>query len=415
MRRKPLKIGVIAWILAGIYIVGVIVGTWAVCYLLSGSKVSKITSLTYTLVSQYQEHGYINASPMSGRAAIVYDADGQVKDQFEAGGYPVYLDFAAEGQKYVPRVLEGKETYRLVLFARNNTTLGYTSLAYIGIPMVTDGEVTGALFWVLELRDLLEAILAFLCTFTAVFVVVTVFLLLNLHNQRKYEMIRRQYIDNITHELKTPVASIKALAEALSDGMEKSPADRNVYYGMILREANRQERMICDVLELSKLQSYRVEISKQPVSAAEVFAPVCDKYGSLCDLMGVVFSVSDEVWNLPELYTDGKCVSAVMDALLSNAVKFVKENGRISVSAKLSGKRAVICVADNGRGIAKEELPHVFERFYKSRRNDNEAGSGLGLAIARETADAMKEKLWIRSQVDVGTKAYFTISLKNTR
>lgn len=411
MRKKPMKTGTMALILAGIYVLGLVFGIWLISYLPSGGKRVGLVYMVSGLAEQYAESGQLDASPMSGVAAMVYSPDGQLLD-FDQHTRRVDHDFVRQGRKYLPRVLEGKETIRLVPLAKDNSTLGYTSLVYVGVPLTEDGEVTRALIWVRELRDLLESILGYICAYSIVFAAAAAFMLLNLRRQRQYEQMRRNYIDNITHELKTPVASIKALTEALSDGMEKSPGDRNTYYGMILREANRQERMICDVLELSKLQSCGVEIARRSVAASEVFDPVCDKYATLCDLMGVAFTVSEEVRSLPELVTDPKYLPVVLDALLSNALKFVSEGGAIRVTAQVGRRQATVCVADNGKGIAKDELPHIFERFYKGSRSDNEAGSGLGLAIAREIMDAMKEKLWIRSREGVGTAAYFTVTLK---
>lgn len=183
---------------------------------------------------------------------------------------------------------------------------------------------------------------------------------------------------------------------------------------MILCAANRQERMICDVLELSKLQNCRVEITRQIVAASEVFDPGYDKYATLCDLMGITFTASEEIKDLPELVTGPKYIQVVLDALLSNALRFVQEGGTIRITAQVGRRQATICVADNGRGIAKDELPHIFERFYKGNRNDNEAGSELGLAILKEIMDTMKEKLWIRSKEGVGTAAYFTVTPKRS-
>lgn len=411
MRRKPISNRMVALILAAIYVAGVILGIFVVSYLVSGAKREKLTGMTAVMAAQYQKDGTANPSTMSGRAILVYSPDGELLEQLKGSGYPVHFDFSAEGQKYVGRVMEGDAPMHLVFFAPNDTTLGYTSLLYIGVPL-TEGEyITGAFFWVMELRDLLETLLAVLCTFTAVFVMMALFTLQHLRTQRRYEQLRRDYVDNITHELKTPIASIKALAEALSDGMEKSPADRNVYYGMILKEANRQERMVCDALELSRLQSYRMQMKKEPLEAADVFAPVLEKYSSLCDLMGITFVVDDSVAGLPTLSTNEKYIQTVMDALLGNAVKFVPEEGEIKVSAQLSRRRATITVEDNGVGIAKEELPHVFERFYKSHRSDNGGGSGLGLAIAQEIADHMKETIRIHSEENKGTRVSFTVSL----
>ena len=242
---------------------------------------------------------------------------------------------------------------------------------------------------------------------------VAAFALLSIRNQRRYDRMRRNYTDNITHALKSPIASIKALTEALSDGMEKSPADRNVYYGMIIREANRQERMIHDVLELSKLQSYCADFPRQAVDASEVFSPVFEKYASLCDLMGIDFSVSEEFDHLPRLYTHAASVQQILETLFDNALKFVPENGTIHVSVTKSRKRLTVCIADNGKGISSKDLPHIFERFYRANRNDNESGNGLGLAIAKELAANLNEKVWLRSEENVGTEAFVTVSLQN--
>ena len=411
MRRKPISSRTVVLTLVLIYIVGMVLGIWLVSYLLGASKRPGLLYVANTVAVEYAETGTADPSPISGRAAIVYDQNGAMVDYFQANGRAIYFDFVQQGTKYLSKVLNGRETLHLVWFAKDDTTLGYTSLMYVGIPLTTDGEITGALFWVRELQDLLESVLGYICMFTVVFASVAVFLLLSQHNQRKYEQLRREYVDNITHELKTPIASIKALAEALSDGMEKSPADRNVYYGMILKEANRQERMVCDALELSKLQNYRVQMKKEPLEAALVFTPVLEKYASFCDLMGITLTVDESITNLPTLNTNEKYIQTVMDALLGNAVKFVPEEGEIRVSARVTRRRATIWVEDNGKGIAKEELPHVFERFYKGHRSDNEEGSGLGLAIAKEIADNMKETIRIHSEENSGTRVSFTVSL----
>lgn len=408
MKHRPVKTPAAAGILLAIYLLGLALGTLVVCYLVGAGKRPGLEFVTRNMAESYAESGEIDPSPISGRAAMVYDSAGQTAAVFQSGGHPIYFDFEARGRRYLASVLAGREALRLVLFAPDDTTLGYTSLFYFGIPL-DDG---GALLWVRELPDLLETLLAFLCTFTAVFAVVTAFVLQSLRSQQRYDRLRRQYIDNITHELKTPVASIKALAEALSDGMEKDSADRSVYYGMILREANRQERMICDVLELSRLQNVPVRVARQTVSAAACFAPVLDKYAAYCDLMGIELTVEPDLSALPELHTDPKHIGTVLNALLSNAVKFVPAQGRITVSARVRRRRAVFCVEDNGAGIAREELSRVFERFYKGSRSDNETGSGLGLAIAREAADGLREKLWIDSAPGRGTRAYFTVALR---
>ncbi|MCD7928097.1 MAG: HAMP domain-containing histidine kinase, partial [Oscillospiraceae bacterium] len=244
---------------------------------------------------------------------------------------------------------------------------------------------------------------------TQFFVVLCAFLVYILCLQKRNELIHRSYIDNITHEMKSPIASIRALAEALTDGMGKDNNERNVYYGMMIGEANRQEKMILEALTLAKLQTRRSRPPRQRMNPDAVFRPVCDKYATLCDLVDITFEEKG-IQELPELYSNQAMLQQVLETLLSNARKFVQEGGTISLSATVQRKRVIICVADDGVGIAPEDLPHVFERFYKGSQSGNGAGSGLGLAIAKEAMKAMGEKIWIRSEENHGTQVYFTIA-----
>jgi signal transduction histidine kinase len=290
------------------------------------------------------------------------------------------------------------------------SNLGYTSVLYVGLPMVVDGEVTGAFFWVKELPDLVETMIGYLCTFTLFFALLAGFLLSSLRVHQRYEQARRRYIDNITHEMKSPIASIRALTEALTDGMGKDESERNVYYGMIIGEANRQERMILDALTLSKLQTRRSRPHRSSIPAEHIFESVCEKHAALCEWTGVVLHVDDSIRRLPHLYSNADLLQQVLDILLGNARKFVPEGGTVSLSATVQRSRVTICVADNGVGIPEEEQPYVFERFYKGSKSCNDTGSGLGLAIAKETLATLKEKIWLQSREGQGTQIYFTIA-----
>lgn len=408
MRRKPIHAGAAALILAGIYLAGLLLGSWVLTYLFGASKRPGLVYTANSLAADYLESGQVNPSTLSGVCAVVYNCHGHVLDVFQAGSALTDHDFEEQGRRILPQVLNGSDSLRLVLFAEDISTLGYSSLIYVGVPMeLEDGP--GALIWARELKDLLEAILGYIGVFTAVFAFAALFMILTLRNQRKYESLRRHYVDNITHELKTPVSSIKALVEALSDGMEKSPADRNVYYGMILRDANRQERMIRDILELSKLQNQGFVFTKTRISAAALFEPVLEKYETLCDYGGIHMHVSDELFSLPVLYTDETFTRHLLELLLDNALKFVPEGGDIWVEASTTGKTAVISVRDNGIGIEKDALPHVFDRFFKGNHDFNAGGSGLGLAIAQEITDGLKEKLWVTSEAGKGSIFSFTV------
>ncbi|MGN0968615.1 MAG: sensor histidine kinase [Oscillospiraceae bacterium] len=408
--KKPFKASVIAVILVLGYFLGLISGLYAICYMPGGWKRVDLEYYAKQQIIEYTDKGRVSNWRNGGMAVVIYDANSKFQDFFRMNGDQFSINFVDQSEEALPEVLSGKSTMQLFPFVKNYSKLGYTSFLYVGLPIVTDGEVTGAFFWVKELPDLAETMIGYVVVFTVFFAIIAVVLLYSMHIQERYETAQRKYIDNITHEMKSPVASIKALAEALTDGMGKDENQRNIYYGMIIGEANRQEHMILDALTLAKLQTRKVHPPRQPIPAESFFAPICRKQDKLCELAGVSFLVADSVRDLPTLYSDADMLRKVLEILLGNARKFVQEGGTVSLSATVQRKRVTICVEDDGVGIPRSDLPYVFERFYKGSQSCNETGSGLGLAIAKETLAALKEKIWIRSEENKGTSVYFTVS-----
>ena len=311
-------------------------------------------------------------------------------------------------EKYVPSVLAGSEVYKLE-FAEEPFPMLHGLMGVAGTPITEQGRVTGAVFLVRKTIAVTESLVGYFVYFTLFYWLSVFFIVSNIRKNKKLDELRQNYIANVTHAFKTPIASIMALAETLCDGVEPDPDRQKVYYGMILREANRQHHMIQDVLELSKLQSNGMDFTKTNVCAAEVFDPVLNKYATLCDCMGISLHISEEISRLPPLYTNPACVKQLLEILLDNALKFVHEGGDIWVEAACTRNKATICVRDNGIGIAKEALPHVFERFYKCSHDFNESGSGLGLAIAEEIVSGLKEKIWAESEPGKGAAFFFTV------
>ncbi|MGM9606916.1 MAG: sensor histidine kinase [Oscillospiraceae bacterium] len=318
-------------------------------------------------------------------------------------------------QKYVSSVLSGNEIFRLALARETQrASSGFLSdiMVVVGIPIEKQGTVIGAVFLIKNLMDLPATIVGYTVYFTFFYWLSVFFIVSNTRKKRKLDQLQQNYIANVTHAFKTPIASIKALAETLCDGVEPDPDKQRVYYGMILQEANRQDHMVRDVLELSKLQSDGMDFTKTKVCAAAVFGPVWEKYATLCDCMGISLHISEEFSRLPPLYTNASCVKQILEILLDNAVKFVPEGGDIWVEASPGRSQTILCVRDNGVGISKEALPHVFERFFKGSHDFNASGSGLGLAIAKEIAAGLKEKIWAESEPGKGAAFFFTVHHK---
>lgn len=409
--KKPMNPGKIALILSLIYVVGIIGGLLVVTYMPGEWKRKNMEYYASQCVAEYTSTGRVSSWRNGGMAAVIYDSSGRFENFFRMNGDQFSINFVLQTEDRVGKVLDGKPQLFIFPLVKNLSKLGYTSFLYVGLPIRTEAGVTGAFFWIRELPDLAETMVGYIVVFTLFFAVTVAFLAGTLREQRRYEQLRRRYIDNITHELKSPIASIRALSEALTDGMGGADeCDRNLYYGLIIGEANRQERMIRDALTIAKLQSGSIQPKLQLVSAQSIIEPIVLEQSALCELIGVEFAVEDPVRELTALYTDPAMLTQVMQTLFANARKFVSEGGRITLSAEQRRGRAVLCIADDGVGIPAEDLPFVFERFYKGRAS-GESGSGLGLAIAKETCTALREKIWIRSEEGHGTKVFFTVML----
>ncbi len=301
----------------------------------------------------------------------------------------------------------GERAFR-VSFGDAPDSLAPSMFAAAGVPL-PDG---GALLVVENVTLLPEVLTAFFCYFTVLYWLSLYFILSSLQRRRRLEEARQTYIDNVTHALKTPVASIKALSETLCDGVESDPERLRQYCGLILKEANRQDRMIRDVLTLSRLQNHGTDFTRSAVDPAEVFPPLLEKYALLFDYSGIAFRAGAGLSALPTLWTNAECVRSILSVLLDNALKFVPEGGSVELDAAVSGRSAVVTVRDDGPGIAAEDLPHIFDRFFKCGGERGKSGSGLGLAIARENALGLRERIWAESSPGAGSAFHFTIRLK---
>lgn len=313
--------------------------------------------------------------------------------------------------KYARTVTEKGRLFRIALIDETESYLN-NIVSITGIPVVEDDTSSDIVLLIKNMNDLPEAAEGYCVFFTILYWLSVCVIVSNLRKKQRLDEVQRNYIANVTHALKTPVASIKALSETLCDGVEPDPDRQKVYYGMILQEANRQDHMIRDILELSKLQSRSADFAKTRCNAAELLAPVLEKYGTLADCLGITLIPPDLPDTLPPLYSNAASIRQILELLLDNALKFTPEGGEIRLEIKQAKRHAVFCVRDDGPGIAADALPHVFERFFKGSHDFNASGSGLGLAIAKELARGLGERIWVKSTPGQGAAFYFTVRTK---
>ena len=224
----------------------------------------------------------------------------------------------------------------------------------------------------------------------------------------RLEKTRRDYVSNVSHELRTPLTAMRALVEPLKDGMVTKEEDRMRYYDIILREIMRLSRLINDQLELSRLQSGTLSIQKTQMKIDDLVYDVCDRYAAIAEEHGLKLKVITDFSQCPSVYANADRLEQMLIILLDNAIKYT-EQGSVSLSARWDDEKVVISVKDTGIGIDEQDLPYVFDRFYKVDKAHSGKGSGLGLSIAKELLKRMGEDIRVASEKGKGTQFSFTV------
>lgn len=281
----------------------------------------------------------------------------------------------------------------------------------VGVVVYSSSGKPFASVLIRDFSDLDTSMIIYIAIFTFLYAIGLIFMTRTLRKERELNRMRRDLIANVSHELKTPITAIRAMAEVLHDDMAKDAKSRRTYSGKIIEESDKLEQLVLDILELSRLQSDRAEFRKTHTHADGIIPPVVDRYMMLCGDMGVTLDASGlQLQQVPVLYTDAEKLITLMSILLDNAVKFTGEGGCIWLSNQIGPKYTTFCIRDNGPGIRSEDVNRIFDRFYKADTAHNSSGSGLGLAIADEIAKGLSERLWVESKYGEGAAFFFTVS-----
>jgi signal transduction histidine kinase len=216
---------------------------------------------------------------------------------------------------------------------------------------------------------------------------------------------QREFVANVSHELKTPLTSIQGFAQALLDGAADSAESRQKAAQIIYDESARMHRMVLDLLDLAKLDAGTADITMSSVQIRALLNTVAEKFAPQSQKAGVEIKV-EVANNLPKLTADGDRLAQVFTNLVDNALKFTPRGGTITLRASVVDKEILVSVADTGAGISPEAQAHIFDRFYQAdpaRKGGEKHGAGLGLAIAREIIQAHGGRITVRSRLGEGT------------
>lgn len=222
------------------------------------------------------------------------------------------------------------------------------------------------------------------------------------------EQNRRDFFSNVSHELRTPITVVKGYAETLADGYVEDEAKRKEYYDRILNECAGMERLVSDLLILSKMQNPDFELDKEVLN---VIAVMQDALRSMRILMAEknIVSVLDYEDECSLIEGDYDRIRQLFLILLQNAVKYADDDTEIRVDIRRSEELITVSVEDTGIPVLKSEWDTIFEKFYRGNNNGNKDGSGLGLMVARHISDRHHGKIWVAS--DEVEKTCFYVQL----
>lgn len=223
------------------------------------------------------------------------------------------------------------------------------------------------------------------------------------------ENMRKELVANVSHDLRTPLASIHGYIETLL--MKKgtlTDEQFDKYLGTTLRSTEKLRNLVDELFELSKLESKERQLQAESMSVADLIHDVMNNYKISAGEKSIDL-LADVSLDLPQVHADIALIDRVLQNLIGNSIKFCNAGDRICVSAKKEGNKIRICVEDTGEGISQEELPHVFDRFH--RGGTKKIGSGLGLAIVKGVLDLHHSKYDVKSTEGKGTAISFTLPI----
>ncbi|MBT9163906.1 MAG: Sensor histidine kinase ResE [Chloroflexi bacterium] len=225
---------------------------------------------------------------------------------------------------------------------------------------------------------------------------------------KRFQTMRQEFVGNISHELRTPLASMKAVLETLNEGAIDDRPKLKDFLAMMGGEVDRMTQLVRELAELSRIETGQNKLKMALVDLNSVIDQAITKLKPQSQRKQIdILRRCDP--SLPMIPAEGGRILQVLTNLLDNAIKFTPWGGKIIISAESAGESVLVTVEDTGAGIAAEDLPHVFERFYKADKARSSEGSGLGLAIAKHIVQAHGGEIWAKSKEGQGSVFSFRL------
>ncbi|MGF7014341.1 two-component system histidine kinase PnpS [Ornithinibacillus bavariensis] len=230
-----------------------------------------------------------------------------------------------------------------------------------------------------------------------------VLVLYDISDLKQLEVMRKDFVANVSHELKTPITSIRGFSETLLDDDLKDKEIARQFLGIINEESRRLQSLIQDLLTLSKLENEDSKLELTLVNTRKLIDDVIPVLKQQADQKGIQLIIDND--SEIDFLADLNGIKQVMINLVANAINYTPKDGRVTLKVKEEQDFIHLCVKDTGIGIPKEELPRIFERFYRvdKARSRNTGGTGLGLAIVKHIVELHKGMIEVESELNTGT------------
>lgn len=229
------------------------------------------------------------------------------------------------------------------------------------------------------------------------------------------ETYRKEFLQNLSHELKTPIFAIQGYVDTLLNGALENPDVNKKFLNSTSRNVDRLVNLVDDLDEISKLESGEQLLYQQNFVIQDLLKEVYETLAIKAEEKEIKCIIKKGCEQPLTVYADKEKIRQVFINLVDNAIKYGKQNGTIESSFyRIDGRRILIEISDDGSGIAEEHLPRIFERFYRTdlARSRKVGGSGLGLSICKHIVEAHGQAIHVRSKIDVGTTFGFTLPKK---
>jgi two-component system phosphate regulon sensor histidine kinase PhoR len=229
-------------------------------------------------------------------------------------------------------------------------------------------------------------------------------------NAKYFKINRNEFLGNVAHEMRTPIFAIQLSLETLYDGAVNDAAVNMDFLSKAMNNTKRLNEMVDDLITISKLET-GMKLSKRYFGINNFLSDVIEEIKYLSDTKNINIVFNSDVSDKVQVFADSEKIKQVIINLIDNAVKYTPENGEIKINTISKDKEILISVEDNGAGIPKEDLPRIFERFYRVEkdRSREKGGSGLGLSIVKHILELHNSRITVDSELNKGTKFEFNL------